>query len=229
MKRTLFIILVIFMMANGLDGQELTNGLMENYKLKKTIEGTYSRYNLKPSEIQGTPYLNEKFVPGKLITSKGAAYTGVPLRYNGYSDDLEFQKGEDSYNMDPKTIVKRAEFGGLVLVCVQYYEGRKSKDGFFQLLTEGKATLLVKYTVKLLDKESAKPFIEPKPARFDDPKKDYYLSINGAPAVLISNKKSLLELFGAEKDKMESYISGNKLSIKKDDDMIKIVSRYNRL
>jgi len=229
MKKVLFLLFVFFTMADSLNAQTMLNGLMDNFRFNKITEGTYSRNNLKLTDIQGTPYLDEEFIPGKITTGEGVVYTDIPLRYNGYSDELEFQKGVDSYIFDPKTIVKRAEFGGLVFGCMEYYEGKKIQNGFFGILAMGKATLLVKYTVKFLEKEAVKAFVEPKPARFDPPVKDYYLTIDGTPANFISGKKGLLELFGTHKGEMESFISKNKLSIKKDNDLTKIVVYFNGL
>lgn len=229
MKRVLFGISLLIALTNGLSAQNMLNNMMENFRFKKMTESTYTRDNLKVSDIQGTPYLSEKFSPGKITTKEGVTYKNIPLRYNGFSDDLEFQKGEDCYNIDPKSTIKRAEFGGRVFSCMEYSLGGKIRNGYFELLTEGNATLLVKYTVKLVEKAEASAYVDAKPARFDAPSKEYYLIFKDASAKLITNKKSLLELFGNQKDEMESYISKNKLSVKEDDTLKKIVSHYNSL
>ena len=228
MKRVCFFIL-LFVLTNSLNAQTMLNGLMDSYRFKKMTDGVYTSYNLKMTDIQGTPYLDDEFSPGKIITPEGAAYDGIPLRLNAYSDDLEFKKGEDTYNIDPKTIIRRAEFGGAVFGCMKYDFFGKIQDGLFEILSEGKATLLVKYTIKFLEKEKVQAFVDPKPARFDAPKKEYYIALEGAPAKLITNKKSLLEFFGNRKDEMESYISKNKLSVREDDGLTKIIAHFNTL
>src|SRR5674476_1427459 len=93
MKRVIFFIL-LFVLTNSLNAQTMINGLMDSYRFKKMTDGVYTSSNLKV-----------KFSPGKIITPEGTTYDGIPLRYNAYSDDLEFQKGEDIYNIDPKTII----------------------------------------------------------------------------------------------------------------------------
>ena len=228
MKRIIFVILILIL-SNSLNAQTMLNGLMDNYRFKKMTDGTYNRNNLKMSDIQGTPYLNEKFSPGKIITLDGATYEGIPLRYNAYSDDLEFQKGEDTYDIDPKTIVKRAEFGGTVFCCMKYDFFGKIQNGLFEILSEGKTILLVKYTIKFLEKEKLQAFADQKPARFEAPQKEYYITFDSITAKLISNKKNLLELFGNQKDEMESFISKNKLSVRNEDALAKIVAHYNSL
>src|SRR5674476_1127035 len=217
MKRVIFFIL-LFVLTNSLNAQTMINGLMDSYRFKKMTDGVYTSSNLK-----------EKFSPGKIITPEGTTYDGIPLRYNAYSDDLEFQKGEDIYNIDPKTIIRKAEFGGVVLGCMKYDFFGKIQNGLFEILTEGKATLLVKYTIKFLEKDKVQAFADPKPARFDTPKKEYYMKIDEAPAKLFTNKKSLLELFGNRKDEMESYISKNKLSVREDDSLKNIIAYFNSL
>jgi len=228
MKRVCFFIL-LFVLTNSLKSQTMLNGLMDNYRFKKMSEGGYILNDLKMSDIQGTPYLNKEFSSGKIFTPEGTIYENILLRYNAYSDDLEFQKGEDTYNIDPKTIIRRAEFGGTVFGCMKYDYFDKIQNGLFEILTEGKATLLVKYTIKFLEKEKAQAFVDPKPARFEAPKKEYYIALSDLPAKLITNKKSLLELFGNRKDEMESYISKNKLSIRADDELTKIIAHFNSL
>jgi len=228
MRRGAFFIL-LFVLTNSLNAQTVLKGLMDNYRFKKMNEGGYVMDNLKMSDIQGSPYLVEEFISGKIITPEDVTYENLLLRYNAYSDDLEFQKGNDNYNIDPKSIVKKAEFGGMTYSYMNYDSFGKIQRGFFKILAEGNATLLIRYTIKFLEKEKVQPFVDPKPARFDAPKKEYYVSIVGLPAKIIANKKSLLELFGDRKDEMESFISKNKLSIREDDSLTKIITHFNSL
>ena len=83
--------------------------------------------------------------------------------------------------------------------------------------------------MKFLDKEEVKAYADPKPARFEEPRKEYFLAIDNAPAQLITNKKNLLEMFGDRKKEMETYISKNKLSVKGDDALTRIIVYYNSL
>jgi hypothetical protein len=222
-------IFFLFALTNSLKAQNLLNSLVRDFQFKMIKEGTYPRNNLSLSDIQGSPYLDKEFSPGKIYTNEGGVYENIPLRYNGYTDDLEFQKDKDSYSIDPKSIVKRAEFGGMIFCCLKYDDNGKSKDGFFEVLAKGKATLLVKYSIKFLEKEEVKGYSNPNPARFDEAQKEYYIAFDSTTAKLIINKKNLLELFGTQKTEMESYISKNKLSVKNDDALTKIVIHYNSL
>jgi hypothetical protein len=230
MKRFIFCFSLWMATAVNLNAQTLLNGLMDEFRTKKLQDGTWTRYNLKLSDIQGTPFLDPEFMPGRIVASDGSIFTDIPLRYNGFSDDLEFQKGTDTYNIDPKTRIRRAEFGGKVFACLPFDDLGKPNNGFFEILTEGdNAILLIKYTVKFLEKEQVKAFADPKPARFEEIQKTYFISIDSGIAQQITTKKKLLEIFGPKKDEMETFISKNKLSIRGDDALTKIITHFNSL
>ena len=137
MRRLLLGFIFLTAFTIGLKGQNSFNLTIDNFRFKKITEGTYTARNLKLSDIQGTPYLENQFVPGKIITTNGTSNENIPLRYNAYTDDLEFKKGEDIFNIDPKSIVKRAEFGKSIFSYFPYFYGGKIEYRFFRILTEG--------------------------------------------------------------------------------------------
>ena len=230
--RFLPFVIIFFGMSSGLRAQyELANKpFMDDVRFTKIIDGSYLGKNLKISDIQGTPYLNDKFEPGKIITPEDSVFADIELRYNAFTDDMEFKQGENVFNIAFKTIVKKAEFGGKTFGCRSYdADGRNLMDGYFEILTEGKLTLLAKYKIRFLDKEDAKAFSDAQPARFENVEKQYFFISDGNPAKLIPNKKGLIKLFGTKSNEMETYISKNKLSFKEDDSLIKLFNHYNSL
>jgi hypothetical protein len=235
MKRILLGLSLLVALSNSLiaqtyiDNSVLINNNLGDIHFKRITEDNNFRFNPRVYDVLGTPYLDKEFKPGEITAKDGAIVSDLHLRYNACNDELEFQKGEDQFVVDPKEMVNRAEFGGKVFVYWKYDADGKSQGGFFELLTEGKATLLIKYTVKFFQKEVAKPFEDPKPARFDAPVKEYYLAFGVTPAKLVINKKKFLEFFGDQKSEMEEFISKNKLSIKDDESMKKIIAHYNTL
>jgi hypothetical protein len=235
MKYSFVCIFVLIALTNRLSAQTqidnsgAINNTIGDYRFKRITDDNNYRFNPKVYDILGTPYLNNEFQPGKITTTDGAIIADLQLQYNACNDDLEFLQGEYRYAVDPKSNVGKAEFGGKVFSYRQYDIDGKTQGGFFEILTEGKVTLMVKYTVQFFEKEKPQPFVNPKPARFDPPIKQYYLSFDGAPAKLIQNKKKLLELFGNKMEEMESYISKNKLSVKEDESLKKIIVYYNAL
>ena len=229
--RFLLIIMALIGITKGVNAQTeiLDKPFMDDIRFNKIIDGSYLRLNLKISDVQGTPYLNEKYESGKITTVQDTVYENIELRYNAFTDDLEFKQGENVFNVAYKTIVKKAEFGGNTFSCKSFIEHDITRDGFFRILVEGKATLMARFTIKFLDREDAKAFSDYQPARFEDVEKTYFIAIDGAPAQMIINKKTLPAMFGAKKGEMEQYIAKNKLSVKDDEALIKITNYFNSL
>lgn len=192
-------------------------------------KNTYGRNNLTLNDINGSPYLDDEYKAGTVLTDDGTLYKDIPMRYNCYDDVLEFTKDGSSYELLPKTKIKRAEFGGQVFTYKDMDSNEGSDKSFMQILAEGKATLFARFRVNFIEAEEAKGFADAKPPRFENLSETYYVSINNAPAKKINSNKNLLEVLGDKKKEVESYVSKQKISYKKVDDMKKIIAYYNSL
>jgi hypothetical protein len=226
--RTLFGILIQIVFYSSLNAQTINNSLT-NFRYKKITEGFSAQHKQDLSDIEGTPYLEKEFNPGKIVTTDGTTFENIPVRYNACTDDLEFIQSDETFVIAPKSIVKRAEFGGVIFRSATFSSGGKIQAGLFKILVEGKATLLVKYNTRFFEKEEAKGYAGPRPARFDPVSKEFFIEFEDKIAKLIPAKKKLIDMFGEKKDEMEDYISQNKFSVKEEDFLIKIVSHYNSL
>ena len=189
-------------------------------------KNSYGRNNMKLNDIQGSPYLDDQYINGTVITKDGVLYKDIPLRYNCFNDVLEIRKDDTAYDLMPKDKISRAEFGGQIFSYLDYEEGGKA---YFKILAEGKAKLGARYFINFYEQEELKGFAEAKPARFDDLVETFWVIIDDAPARKILNNKTLLEILGDKKSEIQSYINKQKLSIKKVNDLKKIINYYNTL
>jgi len=190
---------------------------------------SYGRNNLRAAEIQGSPYLEKEYKIGTVLTDADILYKDVPLRYNCYDDVLEFQRNKVSYDLKPKTVVKRAEFGGQIFVYKDFESNGGTDKSYFKLLAERKTSLCVRFSIKFYEQEPLKAYANPQPARFDDLKETYYVSFDNSPAKKILNNKKLIEILADKKNEVESFMSKQKLSARKAEDLIKIIKYYNSL
>lgn len=62
---------------------------LEDHMLVKAMDDLY----YTPEEIEGTPYLNEAFVPGEIYGYK-VMFTGVPMRYNILTDLIKLKRND---------------------------------------------------------------------------------------------------------------------------------------
>jgi hypothetical protein len=190
---------------------------------------SFGRNHLKLGDVQGSPYLEFEYSKGVVSTDSDVLYIDIPLRYNCYDDVLEFQKDKIPYDLVPKSKVKRAEFGGHVFVYKDIQSGKGIDQSYLEILIEGKINLYARYTITFYDEEPLRGFADPKPARFDDFSETHYVAFNNSPAIKILTNKKLVEVLADKRKQIETFISKQKLSSKKSDDLIKIISYYNSL
>lgn len=187
------------------------------------------RTGLKTTEIKGTPYLNSEYQKGTILSDADVLYKNVPLRYDCFDDALEFQRDSKTYFLFPKETVKRTEFGGKVFVYKEFEAEGGTEKGYFELLAEGKGTLLARHSINFYEAVPTNGLTDARPARFDNLRETWYVSFDNSPARKIPTNKKMSEIFGDKSKEVEAFISKEKLSVKKKDDLKKIIAFYNSL
>lgn len=233
MKNFILLLLFVFGLSNISMGQ-----VTLSYELRETIDFyrtnkfiTESGNNqLSMKKVKGSPYLNDEFENGSIYTVQRIQYTGIPLRYNIFNDELEFKTPANEIQaLATPEIVEKAVFGQTHLVYSAYTNNNKIKKGFFVVLEEGKAMLYSKPGVVFKEATEPAAYKEAEPPTFNKKADDYYIRIGTAPAQMIGNKKELLAAFPDNKDKIESYIDKNKVKTNKSESLRELVKYYNSL
>lgn len=209
-----------------------------SYELKETADFYRMNQLLNKSgntdlllkDIKGSPYLNNEFVSGTIYTTMKTQYKDVPLRYNMYNDDLEFKNpaGEILALAQPE-IVEYAVFGDYRLVYSNYLSGTKQKKGLLVLIEDGKAKLLSKVSVLYQEPTEPGAYKEAEPAKFVRRADELYIRVGSEMALPVSNKKSVLETFPDNRDKIEDFISKNKIKLNKPEGLTAVIKFYNSL
>lgn len=183
---------------------------------------------LTEDKVQGSPYLNKDFVLGDVIIDK-YKFAGVPLRYNIYNDDIEYQKDNNILAIANPQEVKRIFIGDLAFVYNAYLLSNEKAYGYFQLLNEGKANVLKKHEVSYQMPTAEQAYTPAAPPRFIDLPDKLFVKIGNNPAQKYTNTKKLLVIFGDKKAEMEKYLKKENLNIKKEEDLVKLILFYNSL
>jgi hypothetical protein len=185
----------------------------------------------KPPEaepIVGTPYLEDDFKEGKVITTKGV-FNAIPLRYNVESDYVEFKQKDVTYVLDPSPSVKKVSLPAGDLVVESYTVKGKPALGYYVLLDSGRLTLLMKKKVILRPAQAPKAIeTEGKPARYEKLGDEFFYKINGGAVTEITSVKKMLEVLPDHQDEVKAFVSKEKIS-KKERDLVKLVEYYNQL
>ncbi|MCF6243130.1 MAG: hypothetical protein L3J74_17545 [Bacteroidales bacterium] len=183
--------------------------------------------NTNYEDIAGSPYLDKNFTESILYFKNDSAFK-LPLRYNIFDQRFEYQHKGQVYSIDNPADIKRLEMDNRIFI---YYNSKHNYEynGYYQLLAEGKAILLLKREVVYREAEKSNGIVEPKPDRFLHNPDKYYVVVASHEPKLLKNRKSIAQIFEDNVKKMETFAKKEKISFKKQADLIGLVNYYNRL
>src|SRR5882762_7692348 len=126
------------------------------------------------TEIEGTPYLDEKFVPAVIYHDN--TFHKVPARYNMFRDVIEYMEGTVNMSLAPGPNINRVRFAANTLVVQKFDYKRQTKYGYLTLLDSGKVILYSKMVVTFHKASTGPaPTFKEVPAGFDrEPDVFYY-------------------------------------------------------
>ncbi|WP_461639398.1 hypothetical protein [Labilibaculum euxinus] len=188
----------------------------------KISEGTSS------ANFEGSPYWDETFYKGSIISKDSLLYTGLHLRYNNYKDLMEFKKGENAYEISYQFPLLQIMFDGKIYKSFEYKDGNQDRIGYFQELHNGNYSLYCKNRIYFLEAKPAKGYKAATLPKFKRSAPVYYIKANNE-LTLINNKKDLLKIFKNEKNKLNSFIKKNKIKLKDQSDMVSLIIFCNNL
>jgi len=177
--------------------------------------------------ILGSPYDKDNFVPGEVFTNDRKHYTGIPLRYNIYSDQMEFRNPEGGiYEVNKPETLDSILISNSKFIYHAFITGSKNRCGYFKVLTEGTPSLLLKMKVTLNPAEPAGTYKDAVPATYEKGADDFYLLFSQDEAVKFSGKKELFERLSPSLPEMEQFIKKNKIRFNKQEDLIDLMNYY---
>ncbi|MDX9881927.1 MAG: hypothetical protein RBS73_07655 [Prolixibacteraceae bacterium] len=228
MKKTTVLILSIICGATITFAQNYPSKSLEEFHFSVLTEKSRMGGQYDYSSIQGSPFLNNEFVKGEVTSTSNTIVSDVPLRYNIYADEIEYEeKDKKTFYLD-KSTVKNIKIGGSEFIYKAYLLNNKLGRSYFEVLLRGKATLLKQYRVNFEDAKPAKAYEDPSPARFKTSKPDFYIAFGDAEAKRISGAKQLSEeLFSDKGTEIAGFIKKNKLKTGDQEDIVRIVQFYN--
>jgi len=183
--------------------------------------------------INGSPFLNDNFQEGSLELLDGRKAEKVLLRYNIAKDLFEILKGGDTLTLNRPFAVKYVNVDDKTFMFDPKFREKadRSQNGYFQLKTQGKLSLFIKRTKKLnFDSftENYKGGSGTKEYYYID-KVNYVAQLNEGNPFLISSSKKFIAQLDNHKSEVKSFIKENKIKLKKEEDVIKLVDYYNTL
>jgi hypothetical protein len=179
-------------------------------------------------ESEGSPYLNEEWINGKIYTQSGSKTTQMMMRYNAYDGYLEVQYNNGVLALDPTTIkgFSFTQEGQQHLFMNGYSSSQHDiqKQDFFEVLYNGNMKLLKRHYITRV--EATEPDIST--GKYVDTyiqKERFYLvkSDDSMEEIKLRRGKVLSMLNNNYRNAIKQYKRDRNLSFRDEQDVAKIV------
>ena len=180
------------------------------------------------ASIKGTPYVNETYEQGIVFLEKKAFK--VPARYNAFKDAMEYQQSGRAMELDPSPAIKKIRLQNATFVVEKFIHDGKQKFGYFVLLDSGKAMLYSRKVVNYLPpKKGGNLDGTDQVAEFRRVPDIFYVKIGNNELQEIRNIKSFIASFPDKQEELTRFAKKEKISPRKEDEVLKLVKYYNSL
>lgn len=210
-------------MSNVNLNPELVKSYIDNVR-NNTLN--YSSVSNKRTDVIGSPYLDEKF---RKVTVNDSPFHFM-LRYNAYSDKLEFEKDNQVYDLDsPNNLIFKFPETNNRIQKLNYSVNGKTTDGYLFLLRLGEKYILYKKENVLLkyDEGANNSYVDHSKIRFNKTKPDYILFYNNEFKSLPKNKKEFVKLFKHD-DELGEFMKNSRNNLINDNDFIKAIEYLDK-
>ncbi len=178
---------------------------------------------VKYEDIQGSPYQSPLFQKA----SVGEKYGNIEVRYNAYTDDIEFLN-----NGKTEVLPKQDDFSRIeVLPSKQvfvYLKNSSEPKGYLIEIVKGRNSVYKKEKVIFKDAAPApNTYQTGKPAMFVKQDPVYYIKTTSGNISKVSSLKKITNLFPEKEKEYNMYIKSNNLKFN-DSDIAKLVNFINQ-
>ncbi|WP_405208268.1 hypothetical protein [Aquimarina sp. LLG6339-5] len=180
-------------------------------------------------EFDGSIFKSLKYKDASVIDEKSGTFD-AKLRYNAYSDALEFKKGSELFELLKNPTAHARIDGDYYYYCNFKTQRGLKRPGYYVLVELNEQyRIYKKYNVKITEPDkrgSASGTATPGKVQI---KTKYYLEERGVIMELPMNKKKVLAALGDKEEELKTYMKKEKIKVRKEEDLIRLVSRYNAL
>jgi len=180
--------------------------------------------------VEGTPYFSDEWMKGTVVLNGDNQFTGVYLKLDLYDNEVHYRdpKGNELVATTPvKRIILFDSSAQLVFNFIDgtYINANSHVKGWYQLLTEGKATVFKQIRKHMREN---KPYGSATIEQSVSTTFQYYALLNGN-FIQVKKFKDIADVLSDKKNEVSNYIKANNLSGKTDDDYRIVFNYYNSL
>ncbi len=191
------------------------------------IRNTLDGKNDRQTNVTGSPYQNENFLPGTVTIADKSFNTYI--RYNALNDVFETKNETGEVTALLRRPDIKVTLEGKQHKIIKFMDDNEmTKQRYFVILAEGETMFLKNEGVEFREAQQASSsYSQSKPASLV-PYTKYYIKKGDAPAVEVSlRKKSVLNIL--DDNQVEKYVKENKLKLKEEEEVIRVLNHFNSL
>jgi len=215
MLNKLLFALLLFLTIGCLNSKGQTNTYntylieQQNFEFLKSKIG--SKKLASYEDIEGNAFLYKDFTTGYIKTTDGKTLKGK-LRFNLYTNNVEFLKNEDVYILDYNESFAGIKLGDYSIIKLN----TDVANGYFFAYIIGKYNLISKKSVRFIAEEEPKVYDTPKPSHFVNRKEKFFLLDSNSNFLEIKNIRKLKRSSNEMKKYINEYNEDNKLRAEKE-------------
>ncbi|HTH81441.1 MAG TPA: hypothetical protein VL490_00815 [Mucilaginibacter sp.] len=178
----------------------------------------------------GNPFFSTDWVKADVKFKNGNEQKDKVVKYSDLKDILYTQAPGNQYGLFDTPVSEFTIYntdGTTAHFSVFPGNGKTADDAFFQVLADGKVKLLKKNAKAISESKAGIGTAVVTKMVVDNI--DYYLLIDGKAVRIKKDKKAIETALGSKQTELDAYIQTNKLSLKKDEDVAKLITYYNTL
>ncbi len=208
----------------GLSGDPQALKLWDEIKKK-----VYNKEIIKFSDVKGSPYIKDEFVPARVMYD-GKVEKDCFVRVDAYNDEIEFKeynnRASEIYIL-LKTPKLSLEINGLSMYYLRYMDEGDVKETYMYKKYEGERYRFYARTKKIIkQKRNATTSLQTSfPARFYDIE-EFFIGKGTETLNLVPLKKNKIieQLDSGDVSKAKRFIKENKLDIRKESELVKLLT-----
>lgn len=184
--------------------------------------------NNEDLNVTGSPYFKNDFLPGYVHFPKTSPILTM-VRYDMAREEMQVLIDKENYQVLENNVI--VELQDKLFQKFDFIgDNKEINNGYFELLqpveNEPRYLLVRRHSKEL--RTNAHSQARGFPAKYVD-KTELYIKPTTNPAVMVQPRLSnfLIAFPYESRDEMEAYIKKNKLSHKKEEDLLAIVAHYN--
>ncbi len=180
-------------------------------------------------DYEGSVYQTLRYQDASVIDEKSGTFD-AKLRYNIYKDRIEHQKDNELHQIVKSPTTHVRVDGDYFYFCEFKTQRGFKKNGYYVLVELNEQYRIYKrYTLKIKDPDMKGSVSGNAIPGSIQTITTYYLEERGTIMELPMNRKEMLATLGDKSEQMKAYIKKEKIKLRKEEDLIRLVSRYNAL